>query len=240
MAAALVRKVNATDAATTTATTVITVDATGFAAGTTLIAGAFWRTAVANALTGVTDSKGNTWQVDGASTSAATGIAAASAYLTVALVSGDTITLTWAGNVSGRTIQINQFSGLVTASWSDGAGVTAALTGTTVNGAAVTTANANDLIVEFFGTTSNVTVLSNAAGWTTTGTQASLAGPTKLDSIYQEFLATGTYQGSVTYSGASASGRQISIAYKVAAAAAGAVTQTAEWLPMFVAINSSF
>jgi hypothetical protein len=217
MSATFIRKVNASDATAGSATTVITVDATGFAAGTALILGVFNRTSAANVITGVTDSKSNTWAVDSTGSSASTGIGVASANLTTALVSGDTITVTWAGNVSGRAIQLLNFSGLVTSSLADVAAAGTAV-GTTVNGPAVTTTNADDLIVGFFGTTSSITVSSTT--WTTTGTHSTLGGPTSLDSVYIEETSTGTYNPAVTYSAASAGGRQATVSYKVAAGGA--------------------
>jgi hypothetical protein len=217
MSATLIRKVNAGDTATGTATSTLTVDATGYAAGSALIIGVYNRTTASATLSSVTDSKGNTWTVDATSSSAANCISSASANLTTALVSGDTITLTWTGNVSGKAFHILNFSGLVTSALKDVSAASGG-TGTTVAGPSVTTTQADDLLIGFYGTSSSITVSSTT--WTSTGTQASIAGPTSIDSVYIEETSTGTYNPSVTYSGASASGRQATVAYKVAASGA--------------------
>jgi hypothetical protein len=218
MSATLVRTHNPGDTTTAVASKNINPPAAGFAVGNRVIACVHTRTPAsgATALSTVTDSKGNTWTVDitqGSASNSANAIA--SSTLTTSLVSTDTITFNWNANVNGTVWLLLEVSGLL--SGAKDVSNTSANTGAAAeNGASVLTTNVDDFIVQNFGDSTNVTVSSIAAGWTQAGVRNQIAGPTGIVVIYQEQIVVGTYNGSVTCSGAVNQARQSTVAYKVA------------------------
>src|ERR1035437_2627287 len=100
----------------------------------------------------VTDTKGNTWQVD--STQANTSVASisiASVYLTTALTTSDTITVTLSGAGTFRGGLLEEYSGIATTSWNDvNASNTGADSTSMTTGATAATGQANELTIEAF------------------------------------------------------------------------------------------
>lgn len=129
-----------------TNTTTLTVPVSGCAQGNTIIVWISW--SGTSTLTGVTDSKGNTYTINVqirnlvSSTNSA---AIVSAYLTNALVSGDTLTM--AGVTDSHVMQAHEFSGIATAPAVDKTvSASSASAGTTVNsGATAALTGATDL-----------------------------------------------------------------------------------------------
>ena len=143
----------------------ITVPAGGVAAGHTLIARVDIRdTSPAGAVT-ITDSKGNTYTLDVEVTNAAIRVLILSANVTTALVSGDTITVNYPPVSPPSTgFVVSEFSGIAATNRVEVTG--SAIGGTSTPSVTVTTANANDLLYGFVGSTNQPTY-TEAPGWTT-------------------------------------------------------------------------
>jgi hypothetical protein len=120
----------------------------------------------------VTDTKGNTWQID--STQANTSVAStsiASVYLTTALTTSDTITVTLSGTGTFRGGLLEEYSGLTTTSWKDvNAGNTGADSTSMTTGTTAATGQANELTIEAFclqATATSFTKDTNYSNFTT-------------------------------------------------------------------------
>lgn len=122
---------------------------------------------------GVTDSKGNTWQVDRTGSATAPVTYSASAKITSALVSSDTITITWTGGSATTAAWVIEVSGLATSSWYD-QGADAAGTSTAADsGATGTLAQADNFVVgqvAMSGTTTSYAWETTSPTWTNEGT----------------------------------------------------------------------
>lgn len=233
MAIAFVQAVGNSASATSGSTLAVTVPAGGVAAGDTpiLYVGFSGGTGLANASAadnhaGSTNVYTNQAQVDDTST---TGCYSAiiTCPVTTALVSGDVITVTYPATVTHRTLFVDEFSGVATSSPVDTTGTgNSGSTGTGASSAAVTTTNANDLIV-------GATIMVNAAGltWTDTSNPGSWTSSQQTTSgtgrlavrDYQIVGATNTYTVSGNLS-ASELWSCATVALK--AAAGGGGTQT--------------
>lgn len=88
------------------ATIAFTVPVGGVAVGVLLTIAAIAGLNASRTLSSVADSKGNTWTVDVAQVLGTRRCGIASAPVTVALVSGDTITATFSGNNTSRSITV--------------------------------------------------------------------------------------------------------------------------------------
>lgn len=176
MAIAFVKEVVAGGSASAATTLVLTIPAaTTVSVGNHLIGSA---NGSAGVVTGVVDSKGNTWQVDKTEAATATADRASlfSSKITVALTTGDTITITF-GASSHRAASIQEWSGLATSSWFDKAASAGALAGTAADSTATATlAQAAELVYGIVAHTSTVTSFTPevlAPTWTQRTTAAS-------------------------------------------------------------------
>lgn len=166
----------------------------------------------------VADSKSNTYQSD-VSLSSARGVNFLSSKITTALVSGDTITITFTGftgtNHAGR-IAVYEFSGLATTAWFDKTGNSS---GTSTAPSAVTsavTSQANELVMGAFtyanagGTMavgSGYTLLSNiATSGNRVGTEYKLVSATGLQTANGTIVSAAWSSAVATYKDATAGG----------------------------------
>ena len=115
-----------------------------------------------NLLTSVSDSKGNTWVVDlTAAPNSATVLGIASCYLTSQLVTGDTITATFAAASAGKGVAVHEFSGIAGTSRKDVSVVAGGSTNTTGSVGPTSTLNySNELVY------TAVSVNGSQASWT--------------------------------------------------------------------------
>lgn len=159
MAIAFVKEVVAAGSSSAATTLVLTIPAaTTVSVGNHLILSAV---ASAGVITGVTDSKGNTWQVDrtqAVDSDAQTSLA--SCKVTVSLTTGDTITVTFGGS-SHRAASVQEWSGLATSSWFDKPASSGGTAGTAADSTATATlAQAAELVVGVVGHVSTVTAFT--------------------------------------------------------------------------------
>lgn len=157
-------------------------------------------------ISSLTDSKGNTWQIDHAPVTVA-GLSAtgfiASCKITTALVSGNTITVVLSGNTS-QAMSCQEYSGLAAASWfdkkaeaNDGVGSTASDSGLTA-----TTAQADELLYTNLAHVSTVgsfawEVLSPI--WNSRTVAASTGTVRTVRPADRIVAATGTYSAKATW-----------------------------------------
>lgn len=113
----------------------------------------------AKLISSVSDTKGNTYQVDASGTNGTgNGLTIVSAHITTALTTSDTITITWSGSNATRSVAIEQYTGLDTTSWLDKVGAAAGATSTApLSGTTATTAQANELLFGAFEMGGNLT-----------------------------------------------------------------------------------
>jgi len=221
MAASEIRAVKGSGSAGSDLT--ITVDATGHGAGHHLIITIDHRNSASATVTGATDSKGNTYHLDDAIASTTNGLATLSGYLATALVSGDTIVITWntPANSGTKAWKISEFSGLETTNWWDVTPTRGSVGSSATQTMPSITPSAGERLVIFnSGDQSSNAVSSIAGGWTQSGTRQSSSGPTNDVMIYKAATYNGSTaenSGTITYAGATSNGRQGSVVYKVAA-----------------------
>src|SRR3990167_7261455 len=151
MALAFVQKIGDNSSSSGGTTLVITVPAGGVAQDSLIVIAAGGSSSAV--ISSVADSKGNTYQVD--DTEATYGFAGsvATAIAATALVSGDTITITYSASVTFRTACAYEFSGAASASWLDkvvSAGDASGTSSAPDSGLTATTAQAGELIFAAF------------------------------------------------------------------------------------------
>ena len=192
MAIAYVKEVtHATPSVTGTTFALTVTNAPG--AGNLLILSACNATA---AITGVTDSKGNTWTVDKVSSASAPTAICSTVQNAGALQAGDTITITFGSALSSGkcAFVVHEFSGCtntVDVSALNNIGV--ATTARQADGAPPTTTNANDLVWAAFGVNAIETSFTPGAGYSTPTEGAFYANATNnsIEFEYQILSATG-------------------------------------------------
>ncbi len=176
-------------------------------------------------ITSVVDTQGNAWQIDqqpgGLSTRV---LGLASAHLTTALATTDTITVTLSAiPTTGANVLGIEVSGLATSAWLDAVAAIATGSSTTPTSNALTTTAAGDFLWAPVG--ENNVAMTPAAGWTEL--DETLATK-QIHTEYQVAGAAGSYSAAATL--ASSTGWVMSlVAYKAAAsstpvAATGAPT----------------
>lgn len=137
----------------------------------------------ADSLSSASDSKSNSYHVDLASLAYSTSdtFAIASAYMTSALTSSDTVTCTWTSAASNRYLAMNagEYSGLTSTSWTD---KTAQATSfrTQANGitsgATATTTQASELVFGYMWVNTGTETLTGTNGYTMRA-QQQFSGP---------------------------------------------------------------
>ncbi len=217
-----------TNTSSSSGTTIaVTVGAGGVAAGDFLIVKVFWSGSTGVTLTGVADTKGNTYQIDvqkGNGGSVGTYSAIVSSKIGTALVNTNTITATISATVTFRMITAAEYSGLDTTTWLD---QTASGTGTSTtptSAATATTTVADELVAGAIsyndGTANSATpgagCTSGCPGYTEYNElHATSKGLEDEDMIV---TATGTYVADATLSASKAWTASVAT-YKMAAAA---------------------
>ena len=175
----------------------LSVPAAGCALGNTIIV-----TAITNGtspLTGVSDSKGNTYVVDKTANAAVNGsVTLAHSVLTAALVSGDTLTLTFAGGDS-RVSLAQEFSG-ISAFDKDASANATSTTVDTGNTAALT--NTGELYI--------AGIRTGAAALTDVTTGLTNAGD-DFNSYYFRYKVLGATTAAVSYQGTCASTEWVAV-----------------------------
>lgn len=169
-------------------------------AGHHLILSAFQSSA--QVLSSISDSRGNTWQVDVAFNGSNTPTDnVASCHITTGHQIGDTLTLTFAGAGSFSAAIVSEWSGLASTSWFDKSHTATAASGTPSSGATLTRSSANELLYGALVNLGNgATAGTGYTLLTTTGTVAT--GVRNLVPEYQIVSSTGTDAATWTYSGA--------------------------------------
>jgi hypothetical protein len=158
MAITRVGLIKATEFSSAALTYVLTVGAGGVGLGHFIVVRGGINTDT-GIITGITDSKGNTYTVDINQNSASHVVTAfvGSAYATTALVNGDTITITCNTSVVSYCLA-TEFSGLANSSWFDQkAGAQQAFATSWTTGSTPTTTVANELLIGMFVGTGNET-----------------------------------------------------------------------------------
>jgi hypothetical protein len=196
----------------------VVVPSGGVAAGDTLIVRLGLRVTSTTAVS-ASDSKGNTYTVDADSIEASGQQRSTilSAYVATALVSGNTITVTFPASSSSAVV-VDDFSGIAQATRVDASGTNNNLSATA--SASVTTTHANDIIVGAVSAAGNIT-FTQPGGWTPLTSQTVACGGAPGQALnlgaYQAASTTGTY----TYNpslGASTRWAAGVVAYKAAGA----------------------
>jgi PKD repeat protein len=174
-----------------------------------------------NAVTGITDTRGNTYTIDAVRKNiGATGllVVVASAKVTAALVPGDTITVTQNAVTTYHLMQVYEFDNFDPTSWVDKS-ATASSTGTEVSTAATaTTAQADETLFAAVGFGDTSASLASASGWSDAGKVE--ASGTKIKGFAvaaRDVSATGTYAYAGTLS-ASEQWVAVLVTYKTVAA----------------------
>lgn len=160
--------------------------------------------ATSSFLASVSDSKGNTWQIDidqndGGTTGAWASLA--STHLSTALVAGDTITLTYmAAPGTYEVFLVYEYSGLASSSWVDTAGGTGGGKSTSFASPSITTTNANDLLLGVLCYSGTGAYTETGSGFSNVITQQSSPAHITLAVNDRTVSATGTYNDSGTTS----------------------------------------
>lgn len=224
MAVAFVREVASGNNGTSSVLTlVLTVGAAGAALGDLVVVYAVQ--GGSRTLSSVSDSRGNTWTVAKTLANGSShGTAIASSLLATALVSGDTITLTWSGTGRGAGIAL-EFSGLASSPFDVAAGGTGAAT-PYASGLTATSAGADNLIIGAVSQGAALVTITPEAlspAWTEQDSIASVGSFTRSVHALWRIVADGptTYEHSGTFA---SSQTYVSLAavYKAAAGGGGA------------------
>lgn len=195
-----------------TATVVLTLGAVATTAGNHMILCAAARQ---GNITGVTDSKGNTWQIDEHVVVSGATTAIASCRITTPLVSADTITVTMNGS-AGLAASVAEFSGLAATGWADvQASAGNAVAGVAADsGATVTSAEANSLIVGVVGHTSSVSAFTPevlSPVWNQGTVAASTGSVQTVRPLYRVVTTTGAYATKATWTTSRAWGAIVAV-----------------------------
>jgi hypothetical protein len=155
-------------------------------------------------LSSVSDSKGNTWQVDENVAVSGAGAGIASCRITTPLVNGDTITVTISGGSGGLAASCAEFSGLSASGWADvQASAGNAVAGTAADsGAAATSAAANSLVIGVVGHQSTVTAFTPevlSPVWNQGTSAVSTSQVQTVRPLYRVVTATGAFATKATW-----------------------------------------
>ena len=234
---------------TGTVTGTITV-ASAVAIGSTVIVGVGWEAGAGGGIptiTGVTDSRGNTYTVDvsaGAAGNTTVAITIGRGAVTTALQVGDTITVTISGATRNRwPLVAEAFDDVLTSAspldktqHNDNPGNAGSL----VTGSTAATAEARELVVALFGFGSGRTVtVDTANGWSGGGKVETAAGSADraVQLVWKYVTVTGVQQGTLTvapsstYAGAVATYKLKAEAHSGSATISGALGMAASGTP---------
>jgi PKD repeat protein len=150
-----------------------------------------------NAVTGITDTKGNTYSIDATKKNVGTTgllVVVASAKVTAALGPGDKVTVTQNAITTYHLMQVYEFDNFDPTSWVDKT-ATASSSGTAVSTASTaTTAQANETLFAAVGFGDTTASLTSASGWSD-GAKVEASG-TKIKGLgaaARDVSATGAY-----------------------------------------------
>jgi len=216
--ASFIQNIGALTAKTSGTSLVFTVPVGGVPAGHTLIIRSLGDITATGAA--ITDSRGNTYTRDRTAPNSTNSMrgSISSGLIVTALQAGDTITLTWPVSITTRVATIDEFANIaapiVIDAQNGGTG-----TGTAVT-KALTTTNANDLIVAFVGVEGPIEesytddTIHQWSGLTRVGTTGSGSGTNKtINGAYRAVAATSTYTYAPTL-GTSENWLELIVAYK--------------------------
>jgi|GEM_PF-728060 len=197
------------------ASNALTVPVGGVAAGHTLIARVSVRDSSPAGAVTIVDSKGNTYTLDVEVTNAAIRVLIFSANITTALVVGDTITVNYPPvSPTSTGFVVSEFSGIAATNRVEVTG--SAIGGTSTPAVTVTTANTNDLLYGFVGSTNQPTY-TEAPGWMTDTDLQPACGGAQGNSTnhggYRLVSAVGAYTYNPTQSAGNTWG-EVVVAYK--------------------------
>lgn len=192
----------ATAAATGASTLVFTVPIGGIPLGSLIIVVAVG-TVFSSAPTSCADSKSNTYGTDSSNTG--NNMVVFSAQAASALVSGDTITVTYGGTLSIRGMIVAYATGIVTSAAHDKSNATGTgLTTHPISGLSGTLTQANELVLGCFGVIGTETQSAEDPAFTALATDA-VNGVLRLHAAYAVVAATTSIQygaaNSITLSG---------------------------------------
>lgn len=201
------------DAAGSSTTLAITVPAEGIPAGSLIVVGGGGISATAT-VSGVADTAGNIYTVNATVNNASGGAAGlASCPNCSALVSGNTITVTYSAACTSRIAAAAYGAGMATSSPADGSG-----TGTgnsqTISATTSATGHASDIIVGFaYAKGANAVQSAQGAGYTRLSGRAE---GSNADSGFdnKSVSATGTYDYTMSISTSSEQWSAVVVAYK--------------------------
>lgn len=163
---------------------------------------------------------GLTWNVDLKAANGSERYAIASADAPAGLASGTVITATYTGSTFDRTISGFSATGVATGTTYDGTNTSTSGGGATWSSGAITTANANDIIVAGGTEDGNGTATSTPnGGWTEVADFNLPTSSEAYETVYQIVSATGTYTSGGTFSASGTVSVGLGVAYKAAGAA---------------------
>lgn len=167
----------------------------------------------ARTLSSVTDSQGNTWEVD-ADNATASAPGVASCKFATALGTGDTITAHFSGTVTDPLVTVDEFSGLDPTTWFSAASAVKNASSGALSTNAVTVP-AFGLVIGAWGSTSNPGTLTPGTGYTAlTGNSAGGFAPSTYGVYQIDSGAGGSYTPNATTT--SSVWRGFAVAYKAA------------------------
>jgi hypothetical protein len=175
----------------------ITVPAGGVAASHTLIARLTIRDSNPGGAVTVSDSKGNTYTIDNDFTGFSTRVVILSANIGTALVSGDTLTITYpAAGLDSTASVVSEFSGIAATNRVDATGSGSG--NSSAPSASLTTLNANDLLYGVIIAINNPTY-TEPSGWTTDAHLSAACGGAPGNSTNHGAYRIVSSAGSYTY-----------------------------------------
>jgi hypothetical protein len=176
-------------------TVAITVPAGGHALGNLLVVAA---TRASNAVSSVTDSRGNTYVACGNATSGSNNIEQWASILTTALQAGDTITVTYTGSTTTVAAGV-EFAHVAASSFVDGTPSTQTGSTSPIDAGAQTTTLTYDLLIATWALGSgSVGTYTPDAGWTAMANQPNVASARYLLWQYRVLAAAGAVTPSAT------------------------------------------
>lgn len=175
------------------------------------------KTSASITVTGVTDSKGNTWTVDETPGSTNANITLVRAALTAALTTGDTISIALSATSGNVCAQLLEFSGLAAAPLDQHTNANSLTLSVTVGPTGATT-KASEIVVTAVarGGTAGATVWTPPSGYTEVPTGLGGAGDDLVDSAYKILTTTGTQTATWSATAGGANQPAVIATYKAA------------------------
>ena len=181
--------------------------AAGVPVGETIIVMISMDPGTAPAITSIADTGGNTYSIDANAAGTFTGttgarVVIASAHVTTALVSGNSITVTFSASTTDKAMSVYHVSGLAVSPLDKTASTTGTAGSPVSSGTTAATTQGNELLIAAFAIQrKNVSISTYTTGWTglTGGASQSGNAAKALAAEYQIVSATGAYTVSQAY-----------------------------------------